>query len=88
MLTFYPRPVWHSGIVTVCVFVCPYVRVCVNPELVRAITCDASKPGSPTLDHKCKTICKDPYYVGAIGLDKKRSNFMLKSQFLRAKINH
>ena len=35
--------------------VCPCVRPCVNPELVRAITCHLFKLEPPNLDQKCET---------------------------------
>ena len=49
---------WPSGIVNacVCVCVCPCVCVslCVKHLLVRAITLDPFKLGSPNLDQRCK----------------------------------
>ena len=49
---------WPSGIVIaclcVCVRVCVCVSLCVNHLLVRAITWDPFKPGSPNLDLRCK----------------------------------
>ena len=47
---------WPSGIVVacVCVCVCVSVRLCVNHLLVRAITRDLFKLGSPNLDQRCK----------------------------------
>ena len=51
---------WPSGIVVACVCVCVCVCVClsvclcVNHLLVRAITRDPFKLGSPNLDRRCK----------------------------------
>ena len=45
---------WPSGIVVVCVCLCVCVRLCVNHELLRAITHHLFKLGSPKLDHRCK----------------------------------
>ena len=52
---FYPRPVLAFGYcrclhLCVCLSVCP----CVNHLLVRAITQDPFKLGSPNLSHRCK----------------------------------
>ena len=44
---------WPSGILIACVCVCVRVCVCVNHLLVRAITWDPFKLGSPNLDQKC-----------------------------------
>ena len=43
---------WPSGIVVACV--CVSVSLCVNHLLVRAITWDPFKLGSPNLKHRCK----------------------------------
>ena len=43
---------WPSGIVVACV--CVSVSLCVNHLLVRAITRDPFKLGSPNLEHRCK----------------------------------
>ena len=51
-LVFTRGQFWPSGIVIACVRVC--VRVCVNHLLVRAITRDPFKLGSPNLDQRCK----------------------------------
>ena len=50
---------WLSGIAVacVCLSVCPTVSPRLNPDLVRALTCDPFKPWSPNLDQKCKTPC-------------------------------
>ena len=51
---------WPSGIVVACVCVCVrlsvcvYVSVSINHELVRTITQQPCKLGSPNLDHRCK----------------------------------
>ena len=42
--------------VCVCPSVCVYVRVSVNHELVRTITQQPFKLGSPNLDHRCKRL--------------------------------
>ena len=39
-----------------CLFVCSCVRVHVNPEFVRAITCNPFKPGSPNLDQRLRSL--------------------------------
>ena len=46
---------WPSGIVVACVCLCVCPYVCVNPQLVRAITCHLFNLESPNLDQKCKT---------------------------------
>ena len=45
---------WPLGIVVACVCLCVCPYVCVNPQLVRAITRHPFKLGSPNLDHSCK----------------------------------
>ena len=52
-LPFFTRgQFWPSGIVVACV--CVSVSLCVNHLLVRAITRDPFKLGSPNLKHRCK----------------------------------
>ena len=46
----------------VCVYQCVHMSRCVNPELVRVITCDPFKPGSPNMDQRCKTIWSRSLY--------------------------
>ena len=50
---------WLSDIAVACICPCVCVllpvRPCVKPELIRAITCDPFKPGSPHLNQSCKT---------------------------------
>ena len=58
---FYPRPDLGFGYcrclrLCVCVSVCPCV--CINHLLVRAITPNPFKLGSPNVDHRCKTPWK------------------------------
>ena len=63
---------WPSGIVVacVCVCVCVSVRMCVNHLLVRAITRDLFKLGSPNLDQRCKRPwLRSLLFWGAIDLD-------------------
>ena len=74
--TFYPRPVWPSGIVVacVCLSVCPSVRpsvcVCGKHLLVRAITQHPFKLGSPNLDNRCKRPwLRSLLFWGVIDLD-------------------
>ena len=58
ILVFYPRPVLAFGYCRcLLLFVCVCVSVCVwvNHLLVRAITRDPYKLGSPNLDQRCKT---------------------------------
>ena len=45
---------WPSGIVVACICVCVSVCLWVNHLLVRAITRDPFKLGSPNLDQRCK----------------------------------
>ena len=61
-----------SGVVVACLYlcVCPSVRLCVNHLLVRAITRDPFKLGSPNLDQRCKRHCLGPLlFWGAIDID-------------------
>ena len=67
---------WPSGIVVACVCVCVCVCVClsvclcVNHLLVRAITRDPFKLGSPNLDRRCKRPwLRSLLFLGAIDLD-------------------
>ena len=65
---------WPSGIVVacvcVCVSVCLSVRMCVNHLLVRVITRDLFKLGSPNLDQRCKRPwLRSLLFWGAIDLD-------------------
>ena len=55
---------WPLGIVVacVCVYQCVHMSRCVNRELVRVITCDPFKPGSPNTDQRCKTIWSRSLY--------------------------
>ena len=70
-LNFYPRPVLAFGYcrclrLCVCVSVC----MCVNHLLVRAITRDPFKLGSPNLDQRCKRPwLRSLLFWGAIDLD-------------------
>ena len=72
---FYPRPVLAFGYcrclrLCVCVCVCLSVRMCVNHLLVRAITRDLFKLGSPNLDHRCKRPwLRSLLFWGTIDLD-------------------
>ena len=45
---------WLSGIVVACVCLCVCPSVCINHQLVRAITHHPFKLGSPNLDQRCK----------------------------------
>ena len=51
--SFAPRVLSLPVYTPVCVRVS--VHPCVNPEHVRAITCETLKPGLPNSDHWCKT---------------------------------
>ena len=56
---YYPRPVLAFGYcrclrLCVCVSICLSVCLCVNHLLVRVITRDLFKLGSPNLDQRCK----------------------------------
>ena len=70
---FYPRPVLAFGYcrcLRLCVCVCVSVRMCVNHLLVRAITRDLFKLGSPNLDQRCKRPwLRSLLFWGAIDLD-------------------
>ena len=76
-IVFYPRPVLAFGYchrlrlcvcVSVCVCVC--VSPCVNHLLVRAITRDPFKLGSPNLDQRCKRPwLRSLLFLGVIDLD-------------------
>ena len=55
VMLFYPKPVLAFGYCRrLRLSVCPSVRVCVNHLLVREITRDPFKVGSPNLDQMCK----------------------------------
>ena len=74
IFNFYPRPVlalWGlSSPASVCVCVCLSVGLCANHLLVRAITRDPFKLGSPNLDQRCKRPwLKTLSFRGAIDLD-------------------
>ena len=70
-IRFYPRPVLAFGYcrclrLCVCVSVC----LCVNHLLVRAITRDLFKLGSPNLDQRCKRPwLRSLLFLGPIDLD-------------------
>ena len=72
---FYPRPVLAFGYchrlrLCVCVSVCVCVSLCVNHLLVRAITRDPFKLGSPNLDQRCKRPwLRSLLFLGVIDLD-------------------
>ena len=72
---FYPRPVLAFGYcrclrLCVCVCVCLSVCLCVNHLLVRTITRDLFKLGSPNLDQRCKRPwLRSLLFWGAIDLD-------------------
>ena len=74
-MCFYPRPVLAFGYcrclrLCVCVCVCLSVCLCVNHLLVRAITRDPFKLGSPNLDRRCKRPwLRSLLFLGAIDLD-------------------
>ena len=75
LYNFYPRPVLAFGYcrclrLCVCVCVCLSVCLCVNHLLVRAITRDPFKLGSPNLDRRCKRPwLRSLLFWGAIDLD-------------------
>ena len=73
---------WPSGIVVACVCVCVSVCVCVNHLLVRAITQDPFKLGSPNLDQRCKRPWLRSLLIwgGQLTLTS-RSNLTSKSEF-------
>ena len=77
---------WPSGIVVacvcVCLSVCLSVCLCVNHLLVRAITRDLFKLGSPNLDQRCKRPwLRSLLFSGPIDLDL-QGQIKLKSQNL------
>ena len=64
---------WPSGIVVACV--CVSVSLCVNHLLVRAITQDPFKLGSPNLKHRCKRPwLRSLLFWGVIDLYLQRQN--------------
>ena len=70
LLLFTRGQFWPSGIVVACVCVCLWIRLYVNHELVRAITCDPFKLESPNLDQRCKRPwLRSLLFCGAIDLD-------------------
>ena len=80
---FYLRPVLASGYCR-CLHlsVCVSVRPCVNHLLVRMITQDPFKLGSPNLDQRCKRPrLRSLLFLGAIDLDL-QGQILLKSQNL------
>ena len=61
---------WPSGIVVACLCLCVRVRVCINHLLVRVITWDRLKLGSPNLHQRCETPWfRSLLYWEAIDLD-------------------
>ena len=75
-LGFYPRPVlafeasFGLRVLSLPASVCVCVRLCVNHLLVRAITRDLFKLGSPNLDQKCKRPwLRSLLFCGLIDLD-------------------
>ena len=70
---FYPRPVLAFGYchrLRLCVCPCVCVSLCVNHLLVRAITWDPFKLGSPNLDQRCKRPwLRSLLFWGVIDLD-------------------
>ena len=90
LIFFYLRPV--SGIVVACICLCVFVssRPCINHSLVRVITRDLFKLGSPNLDQRCKRPwLRSLFFLfvffflggGAIYLDL-QGQILLKSQNL------
>ena len=81
----YPRPVLAFGYcrcLRLCVCVCLSVCLCVNHLLVRAITRDLFKLGSPNLDQRCKRPwLRSLLFLGPIDLDL-QGQILLKSQNL------
>ena len=85
---------WPSGIVVACVCVCVSVclcvclsvclsvRLCVNHLLVRGITRDLFKLGSPNLDQRCKRPwLRSLLFLGGDWPWPSRSNLTSKSEF-------
>ena len=65
-LTLFTRShFWPAGIVVTCgrLSVCSYVGVRVKPELIRTITHDPFKLGSPNLEQRYKAPCYDIYFI-------------------------
>ena len=82
---------WPLGIVVacVCVYPCVHMSRCVNPQLVRAITWDPFKPGSPNMDQTCKAIWPRSLYIVLGGwLWHSRSNLTYRSKFHYARFHH
>ena len=62
--------------------VCTSIRQSVNPLLVHTITCDPSKPGSPSSDQRCKTPwLRSVLFWGDDWPWPSSSNFIWKSKF-------
>ena len=89
-LIFTQGQFWPSGIVIACVSVCVSVRVwlcvcvcqCVNHLLVRTITRDPFKLGSPNLDQRCKRPwLRSPLFWGVIDPEL-QGQIQLRSQNL------
>ena len=82
---FYPRPVLafeYCHCLHLCVCVCLSVCLCVNHLLVRLITQDPFKLGSPNLDQRCKRPwLRSLLFWGAIDLDLQGQNLTSKSEF-------
>ena len=73
LVHFYPSPVLAFGYchrLRLCVCPCVCVSLCVNHLLVRAITWEPFKLGSPNLDQRCKRPwLRSLLFCGAIDLD-------------------
>ena len=84
-LAFYLRPVLAFGYchrLRLCVSVCVCVSLCVNHLLVRSITRDPFKIGSPNLDQRCKRPwLRSLLFWGSIDLEF-QGQILLKSQNL------
>ena len=92
-LNFYPSPVLASAYCR-CLCLCVCVYVCINNELVHAITHHPFKLGSPNLDQRCKRLwLRSPVSCRAIDLDlqgqiKLKSPKLPDFEFVRAMTPH
>ena len=82
---------WALGnvVACVCIYPCVHMSWYVNPELVRAITYDPFKLGSPNMDQRCKTIWPRSLYIVLGGwLWHSKSNLTYRSKFHYGRFHH
>ena len=88
-INFYPRPALAFGYCH-CLCLCVCVScLCVNHLLVRVITWDPFKLGSPNLDQRCKMPwLRSLLFCRVINTWPSRSNLTLKSKFTQFLLVH